>query len=53
MGQMYGEPHCYCVMKQLGLPLNEEAREKERIRCEAQLDALFGPGGTYYEPPSQ
>ena len=36
MGEMYGEPHCYCTMKRLGLPLNTEAREAERIRSEAQ-----------------
>lgn len=47
MGAMYGEPHCYCVMVNLKLPLNEPAREAERIRSEAQLAKLFGPGGLF------
>lgn len=51
MGPMYGEPHCICTMQRLGLPLNEAAREVARKRSEAQLDALFGPGGAFYKPP--
>jgi hypothetical protein len=42
MGPMYNEPHCYCEMVQLGLPLNEAARKVERDRFIASLEALFG-----------
>lgn len=47
LGKMYGEPECYCQMVALKLPLNEPAREAERIRSEAQLANLFGPGGLF------
>lgn len=48
MGPMYNEPHCYCTMVRLGLPLSPEraeANEKANIR----LNELFGPGGLYCE----
>ena len=32
MGPMYGEPYCVCKMKELGLPLNEEARQADHER---------------------
>lgn len=47
LGPMYGEPKCYCQMVALKLPLNEAAREAERIRSEEQLAKLFGPGGLF------
>jgi len=47
MGPMYGEPHCYCTMQRLGLPLNQAEREKDRIRLEAQLAKLFGHSGAF------
>lgn len=50
MGPMYGEPHCYCTMKQKGMPLNEAARAIEKERTQKQLDALFGPGGAFDWP---
>lgn len=36
MGPMYGEPHCICKMKTLGLKLNEEARAAENARAKEQ-----------------
>jgi hypothetical protein len=42
MGPMYNEPHCYCQMMRLGLPLNEAARKVEKDRLLAGLEALFG-----------
>ena len=47
LGPMYGEPHCYCTMKRLNLPLNESARAEEQKRSEAQLKTLFSPGGLF------
>lgn len=40
LGPMYGEPHCYCKMQQLGLPLNELARKLEEERAKEQLKNL-------------
>lgn len=45
MGPMYGEPYCPCRMEQLGLPLNEVAREQERVRAEKQMKEFFDNGG--------
>lgn len=47
LGPMYGEPHCFCTMERLGLPLNTEARAIEQKRSEEQLKNLFGPGGLF------
>ena len=47
MGPMYNEPHCYCRMVSMKLPLNTQAREAERQRSEEQLTKLFGPGGLF------
>jgi hypothetical protein len=49
MGQMYDEPHCYCRMIALGLPLNESARSVEHERSIEQLNKLFGVGGEFYK----
>lgn len=49
MGPMYGEPYCPCEMNRRGLPSSPEhvaANEK----ANRDLDALFGLGGTYYQP---
>jgi hypothetical protein len=35
---MYGEPHCLCKMKSLGLPLNEPARKLESERAQKQWE---------------
>jgi hypothetical protein len=48
MGPMYGEPHCYCTMERLGLPLSP-LREEANKRANERLDALFGPGGMYHK----
>lgn len=47
MGPMYGEPECYCSMVRLNLPLNESAREADRLRFDAQMTKLFEPGGLF------
>lgn len=51
MGPMFGEPLCPCMMEESNFPKNEAAREESRVRSEKQLEALFGPGGTYYKEP--
>lgn len=38
LGPMYGEPYCYCTMKQLGLPLNEPARKIEEERAKKEWE---------------
>lgn len=46
MGPMYGEPHCYCSMVRLGLPLSPE-REAANAAANKRLSALFEPGGFF------
>lgn len=52
LGPAYGEPYCYCQMKQKGL---EDFMEKnplriaEEARDAAQWKALWEPGGWFYE----
>jgi hypothetical protein len=48
MGPMYGEPHCYCSMVRLGLPLSPE-REKANAEANERLKALFEPGGPFWK----
>ena len=52
MGPMYGEPYCYCQMKQRGLeyfmdnnPVRIEAASESAARCKR----LWEPGGWFYE----
>ena len=49
MGPMYDEPHCICMMEQLGLPLNTAVRQVEYAKASAQLAELFGPGGIFHK----
>lgn len=52
MGPMYGEPYCYCQMKQKGLQAEMEGnplRIAEEERSAAQWKALWEPGGWFYE----
>jgi len=53
MGPMYGEAHCYCQMKRLGLPLNDEERAVDVARAEKELDALFEDGGLFSNQPGK
>ena len=48
LGPMYNEPYCYCQMEARKLPLNDAAREVERLKDEADFKRLFGPGGEFY-----
>jgi hypothetical protein len=41
MGPMYNEPHCYCKMKQLGLPLNETDRNKDEKQFKEAIKNIF------------
>lgn len=52
MGPMYGEPHCYCKMISLGIPLSVE-RVTALAEAQKSLDALFGPGGIYHKPTTK
>jgi hypothetical protein len=52
LGSMYGEPHCPCTMKRLGLqsvmdsnPIRKEAMERDRVNWEKEN----APGGFFYE----
>lgn len=49
LGAMYGEPHCPCKMKALGLPLNEKARAIEDARSKKQWAAMFERGGIFHK----
>ena len=52
MGPMYGEPYCPCQMKQKGLEAMMEKnplRIVEEARSAAQWEALWEPGGWFYE----
>ena len=49
LGPMYGEPYCYCQMKDMKLPLNTVAREEANKESKEELNKLFGPDGTYYK----
>lgn len=51
LGPMYGEPYCYCQMKQKGLEAEMESnplRIAEDERWEAQMKIAREPGGWLY-----
>ncbi|MBV8060498.1 MAG: hypothetical protein JO253_03090 [Alphaproteobacteria bacterium] len=48
LGPMYGEPHCPCIMRRLGLPLNTMAREAEEKRAKEELRKLFANGSPFF-----